>query len=96
MNTAAGLIPLAYAGTLILDNQNGQAFLGTTSPGGASIEPLLQWDPGGTGVYDAAMVGKAYSYYSTTPGYYNNAHITISGAILSSHNANWMLYVVSP
>ena len=92
---AGAFIASKYTGTLSLDNQNNVAFL-STSLGASAINALLQLDPGSSGAYDPAKVTQAYQYFSTAPGCFNGAVISIAQGCLMPNNNHWILYVVSP
>lgn len=76
------LMPLqlnAYWGTLILDDNALEAFLGQHDSNGNPIRSLMMIDTSPSGGYDRAHVTAAYNLFSKYPNAQNGPNITVYG-----------------
>jgi hypothetical protein len=69
----------AYWGTLILDDNALESFLGHYDSSGNPIQTLMMIDTAPSGGYDRAHVTAAYNLFSRYPNAQNRPNITVYG-----------------
>ncbi len=68
-----------YVGTLILDDNALEAFLGQQDSNGNPIQTLMMIDTSPSGGYDRAHVTAAYQFFSANPNAHGRPNITVIG-----------------
>jgi hypothetical protein len=68
-----------YWGTLVLDMADACAYLRQRDEAGNQRETLMMLDPSLDGTFSAARVTQAFDYFSSTPGFYDGATISVHG-----------------